>query len=136
MLTAEQIKAITVEEMNSENPPFEVSELLSFFSTYNDRKFNLTKLAEELSELSEVTLKMVNKSEKYQPDPKLFIEESGDTFLRMIIAGYMMFPEKEAEINLDINEQTDFVALMCKRMEKKLKNMIVAFQQGKYKNGI
>jgi NTP pyrophosphatase (non-canonical NTP hydrolase) len=60
-------------------------ELFDFLVETNKKKFNLTKLAEELTELNELCLKHVNKHKEFRPTKDKFIEEIGDVILRMYI---------------------------------------------------
>lgn len=59
--------------------------VLDFISARNDPKYNMTKLAEELTELSELILKSVNKKPEHKPDLSHIIEEIGDVSLRLYV---------------------------------------------------
>lgn len=91
----------------------------------NNHSFNLTKLAEELAELSEVVLKMNNKNQEKQPNKQLFIEETGDILIRALIAGFMLFPEEDKLLDK-----------LSARVEFKIKKMIEIIKAGKYLNQV
>lgn len=72
-----------MEEINTLTDEQE-KELMDAFEQ-NDPKFNLTKLAEELTELAEVCLKKVNKDEFHAPSDDSLISEAGDVMIRLMI---------------------------------------------------
>ena len=54
-------------------------------ATTNDSNYNILKCVEELTELSEVLLKYVNKSGENQPSKELIAEELSHVILRSTI---------------------------------------------------
>ena len=57
--------------------------MCDWISKKNRRKFNFSKLAEELNELSDVCLKFINKEKNFRPNREKFIEELGDVITRI-----------------------------------------------------
>lgn len=86
----------------------------------NNKKFNFTKLAEELFELGELCMKSVNKQPQHRPSKEKLAEELGDVLIRaeMLI---------EAE---DLNE------LVNARLEYKEGKIIEYYVSGKYGKGV
>lgn len=58
-------------------------DLIQKIADENSKVYNVLKLAEELSELSEVLLKLVNKPEGYKPPEIKIVEEMADVIIRM-----------------------------------------------------
>lgn len=78
MKTIEEIKQIEkVEHFH------EVVDILDFLAVNNDKKYNLTKAAEELTELTEVLLKTANKKPADHPGSQALIDEVGDVKIRL-----------------------------------------------------
>lgn len=69
--------------------------LFDFLALTNKNRFNLTKFAEELTELNELCLKYVNKHKEYKPTKDKFIEEIGDVIMRMDVLMKMFGITKE-----------------------------------------
>ena len=116
--------------MNLETATLEELELepenaLELIALNNDKKFNLTKLAEELFELGEVVTKMVNKGEEKAPGNEKFIEEAGDVMLRITMAGISRMGSLEL-----------FGELVGKRIEDKMNSLFQNVVAGKYPNFI
>lgn len=57
--------------------------IFDFLGERNARKYNLTKLAEELNELSDVCLKLHNKKPDRHPTKQELIDEIGDVKARI-----------------------------------------------------
>lgn len=62
-----------------------IEELIDLLATTNDSNYNILKCVEELTELSEVLLKYVNKSGENQPSKELIAEELSHVILRSTI---------------------------------------------------
>lgn len=62
--------------------------------TQNDRNYDLLKLAEECTELSEVCIKKISKEGyKREPVDQLLIEEMGDVLLRLVTVSDRFDPD-------------------------------------------
>ncbi len=70
--------------------------LIKQLAVENSRNFNFSKLAEELTELSEICIKQINKRTKAkQPTIENFSDECGDVLLRTHILIEMLGIEKQ-----------------------------------------
>lgn len=96
------------------------NDIINEIVNYNDAKYNVSKLSEELFELGEVCMKMLNKKPDKQPPIEKLIEELGDVILRC----------KVVSVQFNITDQVNERAL---DKANQLNNYI---QQGKYKGGI
>lgn len=83
----------------------------------NSYEYNVLKLLEEMSELSEVLLKTLTKRPDYRPPLEKLVEETGDVELRLAVFKEM--------IGSDLVDQ---------RVEKKQQSLSRYFSSGK-KNG-
>lgn len=99
------------------------NEIIKLIATTNNRKYNLTKLAEELNELSTVILQTANKNKEI--DFTHIIEEIGDVHYRLEIALATIF------VNKEITEKK-----IVKRYYFKLKSSIKNLITGKYLNNV
>jgi len=70
-------------EKKSINTLGEAYSIFSFLGKRNRKKYNLSKLAEELNELSDVCLKIHNKKIDMQPPKQALIDEIGDVKARI-----------------------------------------------------
>jgi len=81
------------------------SQIFEYLARTNKKKFNFSKLAEELTELNEICLKYINKKKEFKPTKEKFIEEIGDVRIRLGIL------EQALGINvLDISNRIIFKA--------------------------
>lgn len=110
-------------ELLERNTGFE--EVIPILAKYNKRKYNVMKLLEELSELSEVLLKTETKIPEKRPDPQLIIEEIGDVFLRLGI--YMEMQDGGTEEIMDKVEE---------RINYKANKLLLYVAEGKYPGGV
>ena len=86
----------------------------------NNSTYNHSKLLEELLELSEVLIKMTNKTAKKQPPKEKLVEEVGDVLLRLEVLIIKEGIEKDVE----------------KRINDKIGQLGGYLIEGKYKGGI
>ena len=86
----------------------------------NNTTYNHSKLLEELLELSEVLIKMINKTENKQPKQEKLVEEVGDVLLRLEVL----------IIRENIQEE------VSKRINNKIKQLDTWRTEGKYKTGL
>jgi NTP pyrophosphatase (non-canonical NTP hydrolase) len=102
--------------------------LLEFLAKSNDAKYNYTKVAEELNELSTVFLQKANKSKAYEPDLQEFIDEVGDVIWRMEVA----LGTLAMDYGIEEDELWDRVE---KRIYKKTTGQLNNVKAGKYAHG-
>jgi NTP pyrophosphatase (non-canonical NTP hydrolase) len=109
----------TLFNLNYMNKQQETEAILLLAKT-NSAAYNLLKAAEELAELSEVVLKMHNKSPKNKPKVEKLIEEIGDVELRL----------KILKINYAIKEQVK------ERVQNKLSELLEYYNKNMYIGGL
>lgn len=100
----------------------EADDLFKIIGGRNDPKYNLSKFAEETTELSEVLLKMLNKKPEQQPSRKDLIDEMGDVLMRIIM--------------LEAGMSTDFEREVNERLLYKANRFLHYIKEGKYEGGI
>lgn len=86
-------------------------EITQLLATTNGYQYNLLKTAEELTELSEVLLKKVNKmGGPKEPSDQDIIEEIGDVGIRLMILTYL-FDQKaiEERINFKLKKYEGWI---------------------------
>ena len=98
----------------------EYNEIVKEIINYNDERYNISKLAEELFELGEVCMKMLNKKPDKKPPIEKLIEELGDTILRC----------KVLSTQLNITKEVNTRAIA------KAEQLYAYIEQGRYKGGI
>lgn len=91
--------------------------LAKLLAKHNKPKYNLTKAAEELNELSTVLLQRVNKASKVSSEK--IIEELGDVRQRLAVLE-VIFGEKKVQ----------------KRVDYKEKKLLSYLEDGKYKKEV
>jgi len=109
---------IKIKEITNINEAFN---LCDYIAKRNKRKFNFSKLAEELNELSDVCLKFINKKGEFRPNKEKFIEELGDVITRI-----EMLIEAENIIKKDVDQRIIF----------KANKYLQYIKEGKYDKGI
>lgn len=119
---SKKIKQIGIPEVNNLDDSLIVIQALS---KSNKKKYNYRKLAEELTELADVCLKITNKQRDTMPEyfealDKQLIEEIGDVQLRMNV----------------LVEQLDVQKEVDDRVIFKSKKLLKLYNEGKYRTGL
>lgn len=96
-------------------------EIFEFLGTHNRKKYNLSKLSEELTELSDVCLKKHNKKVDKHPPKQALIDEIGDVKARL-----RMLMISEGVTNADVR----------KRHIHKANKYLTYLKKNKYDRGI
>lgn len=110
---------LIMKESTEENMVSDKSTIAKLVET-NDYEYNLLKTVEELSELSEVLMKKVLKSEKEkEPSDQSIIDEIGDVYIRIRILSRLFGEEAVSE-----------------RVNFKLDKFETYLKEGKYQGGI
>lgn len=63
----------------------DAEDFFSFLALTNTKSYNITKLLEELSELSEKLLKSINKHSDHKPSQNQIVDEIGDVMIRSVM---------------------------------------------------
>ena len=82
-------------------------EIIDIIVSHNSEEYDLLKLAEECTELSEVLIKMVTKPNRKEEKIPHLIEELGDVKLRMDILVSKLNVEEEVYIR--VNSKLDYI---------------------------
>jgi NTP pyrophosphatase (non-canonical NTP hydrolase) len=120
--TAEVVNAAKIAEIVEDinTNPDEWSAVAELLAITNTPQYNRLKLCEELTELTEVLLKVNNKTPDKRPEDSAVIDEVGDVIIRVLVL----------TLQMGIEEQIDA------RLEAKCKKLYKFYQEGKYKGGI
>jgi phosphoribosyl-ATP pyrophosphohydrolase len=94
-------------------------EVIDHLIKNNKNDYNLKKLLEESIELSEVVIKMLNKSDEHKPPIEKLIEESGDVLFRLGV----------------VLRQYKIKELVVKRTEEKSNQIAESIINNKFKGG-
>jgi len=118
----------TVEAQNAakeilEDAEYNWEEIFPILTKYNTRDYNVMKLLEELSELSEVLLKTETKIASKRPPVQDIIDEVGDVVLRLGVYVHMRGEEVMGKA-------------IDTRIENKAKKLLEYVAAGKYPGGV